>query len=164
MLPLGTRPRRCQQDRHSASRGGSHQADGWAGYAFAAARPSACFPDPRSAESPLSAHRWRRRLRFTPPCRGPALPPAGSTINEVIANISKGSGIKGFFNGNLADVLRTAPQKSVQLASCARNSSPPLPRRLARLLRLPTPLGPASSSARAHHLFPPAQSISTRGF
>lgn len=44
---------------------------------------------------------------------------AGSTVKEVIANISRNGGLKGFFNGNLADVIRTAPQKSVQLASCA---------------------------------------------
>lgn len=42
---------------------------------------------------------------------------AQATIGEVIAATWQQAGVKGFFAGNAADVIRTAPQKSVQLAS-----------------------------------------------
>ena len=47
----------------------------------------------------------------------------GATLASVVAATWKEGGVAAFFNGNLTDVLRTAPQKSVQLAACA------LPRR-----------------------------------
>ena len=41
----------------------------------------------------------------------------GQTLATVVSSTWKAGGLRGFFAGNLADVIRTAPQKSVQLAS-----------------------------------------------
>jgi hypothetical protein len=46
----------------------------------------------------------------------------GLRVGEVVATTWAKGGVRGFFAGNMADVIRTAPQKSVQLAACA---SPP---------------------------------------
>ena len=41
----------------------------------------------------------------------------GQGFAEVVAATWKKGGAIAFFNGNFADVIRTAPQKSVQLAA-----------------------------------------------
>jgi hypothetical protein len=45
-----------------------------------------------------------------------------------VADVAKATwaqgGVRGFFAGNMADVIRTAPQKSVQLAACACPAAP----------------------------------------
>jgi hypothetical protein len=60
--------------------------------------------------------RSRTRSRRT---SAPHTRAAGLTVRQVVAATWQRAGVAGFFAGNLADVIRTAPQKSVQLAACA---------------------------------------------
>ena len=71
---------------------------------------------------------WRKResapaVSISARSFAPRLAP-GLRIGDVVAATWAKGGVRGFFAGNMADVIRTAPQKSVQLASCAPPRQP----------------------------------------